>query len=216
MRSRRPPRLVLFLLAGLAACSDVEQADKDQEGHSHGLSTRLGATFTPVDGGEALYFEWADPELDGSPVIDEIVLEDASSDSTHVEQAYLLELEVWNDLEDPPEEVTPEILELATEHWFFFTGAAVESSATGANDAALIAQSYSDQDENGVPIGVVSEIRTLALGTADMTVTLRHMAPLEDGAPTKVAGLDEVLATEGSSAVPGGNDIQVVFPVTVQ
>lgn len=74
---------------------------------------------------------------------------------------------------------------------------------------------YADEDDDGLPIGLNNQVETLALGTGELVVTLRHLVP-EDGQPTKVAGLDTLVAEDGFSAIPGGNDVQVVFPVEVR
>jgi hypothetical protein len=213
--SSHPPRALACLLTFCGiACSDVEE-NQAVKGHSHGLVTRLGLTFTPGDGGEPVYVEWADPELDGDPRIDALVLEDGSTDPPHSPRAFDVQLDVWNDLEDPPQEVTPEIEGLGTEHWFFFTGSGIWSTATGDNPDAVLAWDYADEDDDGLPIGLNNQVETLALGTGELVVTLRHLVP-EDGQPTKVAGLDTLVAEDGFSAIPGGNDVQVVFPVEVR
>jgi len=208
-----PASLCLALL--FTGCDDVEEDASGDKPHSHGLVTRLGITFTPDDGGDPVRVEWADPELDGDPIIDPLILDDAGDDDTHVARTFSVELDVWNDLEDPPSEVTPEILELGVEHWFFFTGSATESSATEANPDALLAWEYADEDAEGLPLGLINDVSTVGVGEGELVVTLRHLVP-NDGQPTKVEGLDALVAADGFSAIPGGNDIQVVFPVDVQ
>lgn len=207
-------RLLCLVAPGLlVACSDVEEDDKHGS-HSHGLVTRVGLTFTPTDGGDPVFVEWADPELDGDPLIDDLVLDSESADGDHVPRAYELELEFWNDLEDPAGDVTTEIVAGGTEHWLFFTGSAVEGPASVDNPDALLSQETLDTDADGLPLGLVNDVETLAAGTGDLVVTLRHMVPV-DGEATKVEGLDAQVSAEGFSSIPGGNDVQVVFPVEV-
>ena len=206
--------LVAALCLTAVACSDVEEDDKGH-GHTHGVITALDLTFTPQDGGEAETFTWSDSDLTGDPVIDEIVLEDAGTEDAHAARTFRVTIEAWNELENPVEDVTPDIETYGTEHWFFFTGAAVQSTATGDNPDAVISQAYLDSDDNGLPIGLDNEVVTLSRGSGQLVVSLRHLVP-EDGTPTKVAGLDTLIATDGFDALPGGNDVQVVFPVTVQ
>lgn len=213
----RPWFALPFILS--PACSDVKGHDHDHDhdhahDHNHGLTTRLELHFTPEDGGDPLTFVWADPENDGSPEIDEIVLPDAAMEEAHTARRYTLDVEVWNDLESPAEDVTPEIAEGDAEHQFFFTGSAVQGPATGDNPDALVAHAYADTDRNGLPVGLVNTIETLARGTGEITVTLRHMPP-ESGQAVKQAGLAQTVADEGFGAIGGDNDIQVTLPLTV-
>jgi hypothetical protein len=189
------PLLPLLILVG--ACSDVKDHDHDHD-HNHGLTTALVLTFEPSGGGDALEFVWSDPD---------VVLSDASD--------YTLELTVLNELEDPVEDVTVEIEEESDVHQFFFTGSGVDGPATGDNPSALISHDYADEDTNGLPFGLRSDISTLALGSAELTVTLRHMPP-EGDEDVKVAGLAEAVAEGGFAAIGGDNDIQITFPLTVE
>jgi hypothetical protein len=212
----RPPFFLPSVLGVglLVACEDVEEAGKEP-GHSHGLVTRLGLRFIAEDTGEEVFAEWADPELDGDARIDDIVLHDAGTAADHAPRRYRLELEAWNDLEDPAEDVGAQILDLAEEHWLFFTGGAVEGPSTGANPDALFSLATLDTDADGLPLGMVNEVETLARGSGELEVVLRHLVP-ENGESTKVEGLDTLLAEEGLGALPGANDVQVVFSVTVE
>ena len=164
-------RLFPFALLFTIACDDVEEHDHHHD-HNHGVVTSLILNFTPEGGGDTLSFAWADPEGDGDPIVDDIVLPDASDHSHHDALSYMLDVEVWNEMEDPAEDVTIDIDELAEEHQFFFTGSAVEGPATGANGDAIIAHEYADSDADGVPVGLSNSIQTLDWGSGELTVTL--------------------------------------------
>ena len=213
----RIPALATLALLFAAGCTDV--ADDDGHSHSHdhdhGAITTLVVHFTPVGGGDTLTFTWADPDLTANPEIDPITLPDASDHDHHDAQSYTLDVEVWNELEDPTEDVTPEILELADQHQVFFTGSAVEGPATGSNSGAIIEHVYDDTDADGLPLGLSNRVNTLDWGNGDLTVTLRHM-PYEDGSPIKVEGLADTVANDGFDAIGGDNDIQVTFPIVVE
>lgn len=206
-------RLTPLILLCSSGCTDVEH-DHDH-GHEHGVITTLVLTFTPEGGGDALSFRWSDPAGDANLEIDDIVLPDGSNHNHHDAQAYALDVEVWNDLEDPPADETPEIAGLADQHQFFFTGTAVKSPATGPNPAAIVEQAYDDSDDNGLPLGLENTVTTTAWGSGELTVTLRHM-PDEDGEPVKVEGLAQAVADNGFGAIGGDNDIHVSFPIVVQ
>ena len=197
-----------------SACSDVEDHDHDHD-HDHGVTTMVVLNFTPAEGGDTLSFTWSDPENDGDPIIDPVVLPDASDTAEHVAQEYDVSVELWNELEDPPEEVTPEILEQDDAHQLFFTGTAVEGPATAANPAAVVEHAYADADAGGLPVGLQNTMTTLALGSGELSVRVRHLPP-EDGNAVKVAGLEDTVAASGFAAIGGDDDADVTFNLTVE
>ena len=197
-------------LAFLAGCSDVEDDhdhDHDHD-HEHEVITTVELTFTPTNGGEDLVFTWADPEDDGNPVIDDIVLQSATTD-------YQLSIAFLNELEEPFEDVTEEIAMEADEHQVFLTGTGVEGPATGTNDDALISHLYADSDDDGLPVGLLNDIRTLKTGTGELELALRHL-PYENNAPVKTEGMAEDVASGGLGAIAGANDVSVTFNIEVE
>lgn len=209
----RPFRILPLLLVALAGCPDVEDHDTDPD-DNHGLVTRVELTFTP-GAGDPLVFTWADPENDGSPAIDPIVLPDDSTDANHAPRAYALTVRLFNDLVEPVEEVTSEIEEDSEDHQLFYLGSAVLGPATGSNTSAVVEHAYDDTDAGGLPIGLANTITTTALGSGDLNVVLRHLPP-ENGEPLKVDGLAATVASEGFGAIGGDNDVDVTFPLTVE
>jgi hypothetical protein len=193
---------LLFLLS---ACSDVEEHDHDD--HDHEVITTVVLTLTAQEDGTLLEYIWADPENDGSPVIDDVILQDAMT--------YDLSVSFFNELEDPAEEITAEIEDEGDEHQLFLTGSAVQGSATGTNTDAIIEHAYADEDDDGLPLGLDNTLTTLAVGSGELTVTLRHL-PLESGQAVKVDGLAETVAAHGFSAIGGENDVQVTFNTEVE
>ncbi len=198
------------LLLIMTGCSDVEGDDHDHDhhDHEHEVITTVVINFSSQgDDSESLEFVWADPENDGSPVVDDIVLEDGV--------AYDVYVEFMNELEDPAEDITPEIADEAEEHQIFFTGSAVEGPATGSNEDAVVSHAYLDADAEGLPIGLENEIVSLTAGSGELILTLRHM-PEESGSPVKVEGAAEDVADGGFSAIGGANDVSVTFSITVE
>ncbi len=195
-----------LMLAGAlvfaVACGDDHDHDHD---HENEVITTVSLTFTPT-GGTVQTFEFDDPDGDGgdAPTIDDIDL--AAGD-------YTLSVTFSNKLEDPPEDITAEISDEGDEHQLFFTGTAVDGPATN-NAGAAIGQAYSDMDMDGLPIGLSNDIVAVA-GTGDLTLTLRHMPPVNDQA-VKVDGLAGQVASGGLSSIGGSSDVSVTFSVTVQ
>lgn len=198
-------KLTPLLLLFTGACSDVED-DHDHDHDENEVITTVVLTFTPDAGGDDLTFSWADPEDDGSPVIDDIVLPSAD---------YTLSVAFLNELEDPAEEITEEIEDESDAHQVFFTGSGVQGPATGTNANAVITHAYADTDANGMPIGLTNTITSLQTGTGEFTVTLRHM-PEEDSTPVKTSSAAEDVASGGFSAIGGDDDALVTFPIEVQ
>jgi hypothetical protein len=197
--------LLPLLLLPLAGCDDVE--DGHDHDHDHGAITTVTLSFAPQGGGDSIEFTWSDPELDGSPDADDIVLMDADD--------YDVSVSFLNGQEDPAEDVTSDIADQDSEHQIFFTGSGVQGPATGSNAAAVVEHAYADADAGDLPVGLENSITTAAVGDGEVMVTLRHMPP-ENDEPVKVEGLAAAVAAGGFAAIGGGNDVQVTFNIEVQ
>ncbi len=196
-------RIAPLILLFTAACKDVTGDDPINEEE---VITTVVLTFTPDAGGADLEFRWADPEDDGSPVIDDVVLPNA---------AYTMGVRFLNELETPAEEITEEIEDESDEHQIFVTGSGIEGPATGTNAAAVLTHAYADTDANGLPVGLDNTMTGLQAGTGELTITLRHVPPENDVA-VKVADLADSVATGGFGSIGGDNDVQITFPLEVQ
>ncbi len=108
---------------------EPDEHEEDDHDHDHGpgeeeLITTLKITLTPSNGGPPLTVQFQDLDGEGgnAPVVDRIVV-DAGTD-------YNGTVEVLNELESPPEEITEEVEEEAEAHQFFFETLGGFSSAT--------------------------------------------------------------------------------------
>ena len=187
--------MILFLSLFTACESDVHDHDHD---HDHEFMTTVILTYTD-DADQEFSFRWSDMGGTEDVEIDDIVLS--------ANTVYQLDLSFLNELEEEPEDITPEIKSEATEHQVFFTGAAITED--------FLLHSYSDNDENDLPLGLSNSMESTDAGNSELTVTLRHM-PLEDGNTIKVAGLEDVALNEGFGNIGGANDVSVTFPVIVE
>ena len=95
---------------------------------------------------------------DGNPAVDDIYLTNG--------ETYSLSISFLNELADPIEDITPEILDEQDEHQVFIYGDVVDSAATAANDNALVTSSYLDSDSNGLDVGLENEVSALLLVAA--------------------------------------------------
>ena len=202
-----PNRFICFValiaLAVVTGCTDVEH-DHDHD-HDHEVITSVVLTFAAQNSDEIVEAQWAEGEDGGDPMVDAISLTDG--------EAYDLSITVWNDLEDPREEITPEILEEALEHQIFFFGSAVAGPAGEADDA-FVTHAYADTDAEGNPIGLENTMTADEIGSGVMTVLLRHM-PFLDGNSVKTSTLAEDFAASGVSALPGDSDFSIDFDLEV-
>ena len=205
---RTIPYLTALALVFAGGCSDVEGDDHDHDhDHEHEVITTVELSLTAASDGTSLVFTWADVDDSANPVIDDMLLTDG--------ETYDVSVTFWNELEDPAEDITPEIGDEADEHQIFFTGSAVQGPATGDNAAAILEHAYADADAGGLPLGLDNTLTTLGAGSGELILTLRHLPPENDEA-VKVEGLAEDVAASGFGAIGGANDAQVTFPVDVQ
>ena len=130
-------------------------------------------------------------------------------------RTYAVQLEVFNELERPVENVTPEIKDEMDEHQVFFVGSAVDGPSATTNPDAIIQQLYDDVDNYGYPVGLSSTIVSTNTGSGVLSIQLRHL-PMLKGELLKTEGLAALMANEGEQAMPGSTDISVDFNIRVQ
>lgn len=184
-----------------AACGSDDVEIEDNE-----AITTVILQFTPA-GGAPITATFDDPDGDGgtAPTVDPITLVAGTSYTTTVR--------FQNRLEDPAEEITDEVRDEGEDHQVFLTGTAINGPATSSATAALT-HTYADQDLNGLPLGL-SHTLVAAAGTGSLTLTLRHLPPV-NGTAVKVAGLAEQVKAGGFAAIAGTTDVEVDFIVTVR
>lgn len=189
-------------LAMATACGDDGGTDPDPSE----VITTVTLELVPAGGGATVTASFDDPDGDGgaAPTIDPIALVAGTS--------YMMAVRFQNRLVEPPEEITDEIRAEAEEHQLFFTGTAVDGPASD-HPGAPLTHTYADTDASGLPIGLASTIAATA-GTGELTVTLRHLPPI-NGVPTKTADLAADVRAGGFAAIAGSTDAQVTFQVTV-
>jgi hypothetical protein len=174
-------------------------------GDSRELITRVTLAFTTA--GATTTFTFDDPDGDGGepPTVQPVMLANGTP--------YSLAITFTNALEDPPEDITAEVRDEGDQHQVFLTGTAVDGPATN-NPTGPLEHTYTDMDINGLPIGLSNGIATTS-GAGMLTVTLRHMPPVND-MPTKAVDTAMKVKNGGLTAISGENDANVTFMVTVQ
>ena len=104
--------------------------------------------------------------------------------------SYAGSIQWLNEMEDPAEDITEEILEEDDEHQVFFSAAGVGMEFV-----------YMDFDGDGNPLGTQFVLAPLGAGSGSVTITLVH----EPAKPN-----------DGLDTAGGSIDIQTTFPVTVE
>ena len=201
MSIQRISTVLALTLATAAACGDDGGGGNENE-----VITTITLSVTPVGGGAAITAGIDDPDGDGgaAPVLTPLVLAPGS---------YTATVRFQNKLEDPPEEITDEVRDEGVEHQVFFTGTAVDGPASD-HPGAPLTHAYDDVDANGLPIGL-SNTLTAAAGTGQLTVTLRHLPPVNDAAVKGATTAADVRAG-GLDAIGGSTDATMTIDATVR
>lgn len=194
--------LLVPLATSLVGCGE----DPAGGGNEEEVISRVELVMVPMGGGATVTAVFDDPDGDGGepPTIDGFALTMGVTYSTSVR--------FLNALETPAEDITVEVRDESDVHQVFFTGTAVDGPASDHPGAALT-HAYADTDVNGLPIGLESTL-VAAPGTGDLTITLRHLPPVNDQA-VKTAALAGEVRASGFTALAGATDAQVTFPVAV-
>ena len=151
--------------------------------------TTLTYTLTPNDGGDTVELSFKDLDGDGGNA-PEIVGGTLTTNTTYVGALGLL-----NEQESPAGDIGAEVSEEDEEHQFFF-----QTSIAGMDI------SYTDEDADGNPVGLNTELTTTDAGNGTITIILRHE-------PSKGA----TGVSDGDITNAGGEtDIEVTFNVDVQ
>lgn len=158
------------------------------------LITTVTAIYTPVGGGTAVTLQYKDLDGEGAnpPVI-------TVSSPFEKNKTYNGAVTFKNELANPAEDITPEILEEGVDHQLFY-------QTTGTLNPFTYGTASSNFDRNGKPIGLQSVFATTGAASGKLTITLRH-TPNKSGA--------NVSAGDITNAA-GSTDAEVSFSISVQ
>lgn len=172
-----------ILLLFLAAC-DSTDPDEEGVGEEEAITT-VRLTLEAPDR-STIMAEWQDLDGDGgnAPTFDPLVIE---SGVAYTGAIVLLDESDASDVED----ITEEVEEEAEEHQFFYT---VEGGLVGN-----LTVNITDQDANGLPVGLEFTVEAAQSGSGVLRVVLSHY----DEAPK-----------DGVTRSPE-TDVEIAWPVTV-
>jgi hypothetical protein len=185
--------LVLLMLAAIAvvqiSCDEDEPAKED----TPELITQVTLSFTPTSGATVIV-KATDPDGIGPKDI----IADAEL-NLKTNTTYSLSIQLVNGLLEVTEDgydVTGEVKEEGAEHLFFFswTGGFAEPSGDGNIDNRSDAVNYTDEDSEGLPIGLTTSWKTTTdVATAKkFRVILKHQPELKTATSTSTDGETDV------------------------
>jgi hypothetical protein len=169
--------LVVALTVFQACNNDDPEPENEEE-----LITTVTVTLEPVGGGTTVTLRFQDLDGDGGnpPTI--------TGGTLQASTTYNAEIELLNETETPPEDITEEIEEEDDEHLFCFTPAVGDLTIT-----------ITDSDGT-YPVGLESDWVTGATtGDGTVQIVLKHQPGVKDG-----------------TCGPGDTDIDVTFPVEIE
>ncbi|PWJ60344.1 hypothetical protein CLV98_101525 [Dyadobacter jejuensis] len=184
MRNNKKIALLLFLAAAplFMQCKDSgEELEPDEENE---LITTVTLHFTDEASGTTSTFLFQDKDGTGG--------NDASQFDTirlAPNSSYTLELEFLDESKNPTDDITGEILEEAVDHLVLIT----------PNPSTALTYHYSDEDSNGLPLGLSGHVNTASAVSGKLKVQLRHQPGTKDGTST-----------------PGTDDVNIDFPLIIE
>jgi len=194
MKTKNSFYFLLFFTLIMISCSDddVPEAENDEE-----IITDVSLIFSPQGGGAPLVFKAVDP--DGAGVAD---LQVEGEIALAVNTTYDLFIELENSIDG--EDISEEVKEEGDEHQLFFSFTNdLFVNPTGAGNIGTSSGSvnYSDQDENGLPIGLITTWRTEVVGQGNFRVLLKHQPDLK---------------TSTSTSGIGSSDLDITWEIVIQ
>jgi hypothetical protein len=188
--------LAVIMCGAAMACADNPGPDPTNELE---LITTVNLIFAPT-AGSSISAKFADRDGPGGAEPTIIHPSPLAAGTT-----YTLEIELLNESETPPEDITEEVKEEAEDHQIFLQG-----TALGGLLAVMYADRESDYTNNSVgsdlPVGLKWTVAAMSPGSGALQVILKHQPPIND----------QPVKTESSSAEDGDTDVDVSFDVTVQ
>ncbi len=182
----------ILLLVVFIACKDDDMppADPGKE------VTDIALVFNPVNGGAPLSFSATDPDGNGPEdmEVDPIIL--------GANKSYQLFIRVRNDIDNV--DLTETIKEEGSAHVLFFgftDELFYQPEGNGNIDVASDQVNYIDEDENGLPIGLITGWQTSGGANGTLRIVLKDQSDMK----STMNGIDV-----------GVTDFDVTFNVTVE
>ncbi|XOV94290.1 MAG: hypothetical protein ACFHWX_06210 [Bacteroidota bacterium] len=183
----------ILLLVAFISCKDEDLPPVENEEE---VITDVDLIFNPVAGGAPLSFSASDPDGEGPAdmTTDAIVLGANAS--------YQLFIKIRNDIDNV--DLTDEINDEGDQHMIFFgwTDAVFnQPDGDGNLDNRSDQVNYIDEDENGLPIGLITGWQTGDAATGTFRIILKHQPDVK---------------SETSGTNVGSTDLDLTFAISVE
>jgi hypothetical protein len=191
MKNSKILAIALVSIFTFSSCSDDEKPVPVVEEE---VITTVTAVYTPVEGGTQITLKSRDLDGNGSnpPIV-------TFSGKFAQGKTYNGVVTFLNEMVNPAEDITEEIKELALEHQVFY-------QKTGGINNIIYADTPSNKDSNGNPVGLESVFTTTGVATGTITITLKHEP--NKSAPNVANG--DIKNAEGTT------DVEVTFDIVVE
>jgi len=183
--------IALFAALTFSSCNNDD--DSPEPVNEEELITTVTAIYTPVGGGTAVTLQYKDLDGEGAnaPVI-------TVSGAFAQNKTYNGTVTFKNELANPAEDITPEIVEEGVDHQLFY-------QKTGTLNAFTYGTATNNFDKNGKPVGLQSVFVTTGAASGTLKITLRHE-------PNKSAAN---VASGDITNAAGSTDAEVSFSISV-
>jgi hypothetical protein len=176
----------IFSAVALLSVFVFQSCDKEdpEPVNEEEVITTVRVTLVPEGGGDTVtltFFDADGPLGDSDPAI-------TTSGPLKASTAYAAAIELLNDTVSPGINVSAEVAEEGSEHLFCF------------DYPGNITINYADEDENGLPLGLITYWVTGGPGAGEVIIRLRH----QPGTKT------------GQCPGRGETDVEISFPVVVE
>ena len=197
MKTMQTPNKMKFYALALITALTFSSCTKDdvtpEPVNEEELITTVTAIYTPEGGGTAITLQYKDLDGEGAnaPVID-------VSGNFERNKTYNGVVTFKNELANPAEDITAEVIEEGDEHQVFY-------QKTGTLNAFTYGTASSNFDKSGKPLGLQSVFTTTGAANGTLKITLRHE-------PNKSAAN---VASGDITNAGGSTDAEVTFTISV-
>ena len=159
---------ILFASGLLLPAFFFQACDRDDPSpvNEEEVITTLNVALVPEGGGVPINLKFYDADGEHGSIAPVISASGALAASTH----YAVAIELLNETVSPVEDISQEVAEEANDHLFCF------------NVDGDVSVQYEDEDENGMPLGLITSWVTGSAGEATVAITLRHQSGTKTGA----------------------------------
>jgi hypothetical protein len=184
---------LMLVMLSFISCTNDKKSEVSPVNEGEFITT-VRLVFTPTTAGKSITLEFKDLDGEGAnaPII-------TVSSPFEQSKTYNGVITFRDDLANPSIDITPEIIEEALEHQIFY-------QTTGNLNPLKYANTKSNFDSNGRPLGLQSLFKTTTAASGVLRISLRH-------SPNKNA----LNVANGDITNAGGaTDIAVDFNITVE